>query len=119
MDPRVGELGAKQSPSQGGSLVCERSRDGRKPKKKEYFVVTLGIWKQDLDSQREGGSSLWSQTDGEAELRRTQRQVAVQSPLWSIARLCVSERSGLHTSLLPFALHSSQTKVIRSGRLRK
>lgn len=122
-DPRVGELGAKQNPSQGGSLVCERSRDGRKPKKKEYFVVTLGIWKQDLDSQREGGSSLWSQTDGEAvtaaELRRTQRRVAVQPPLWSIARLCVSERSGLHTSLLPFALHSSQTKVIRSGRLRK
>lgn len=122
-DPRVGELGTKQSPSQGGSLVCERSRDGRKPKKKEYFVVTLGIWKQDLDSQREGGSSLWSQTDGEAvtaaELRRTQRRVAVQSPLWSIARLCVSERSGLHTSLLPFARHSSQTKVIRSGRLRK
>lgn len=68
-DPRVGELGAKQSSSRGGSLVCERSRDGRKPKKKEYFVVTLGIWRQDLDSQREGGSSLWSQTDwgGRAE----------------------------------------------------
>lgn len=96
-DPRVGELGAKQSSSWGGLLVCERSRDGRKPKKKEYFVVILGIWRQDLDSQREAGSSLWSQTDGETELRRTQRQVAVQPPLWSIVRLRVSERSGLHT----------------------
>lgn len=62
--------------------MCERSRDGRKPRKKQYSVVTLGMWNQVLDSQRKRGSCLWSQTDGEAvtvaELRRMQRQVAVQ-----------------------------------------
>lgn len=64
-DPRGWRVGDKAKP-ESGRIACVRSRDGRKLRKKEYSVTTLGMWKQDLDSQREGGSSLQTQTDGEA-----------------------------------------------------
>lgn len=67
-DPRSLRVGDKAKP-ESGRIACVRSRDGRKLRKKEYSVVTLGMWKQDLDSQREGDSSLWTQTG-----RQSQRQ---------------------------------------------
>lgn len=56
-DPRTWRVWGKAKP-ESGRIACVCSRDGGKPRKKEYFVVTLGMWEQDLDFQREGGSSL-------------------------------------------------------------
>lgn len=63
-------------------------------------MVTLGMCKQDLDSQREGGSSLWTQIDGEAVTAAELRRVLItnqSNTRWEITEISV-----------PCAVHSEQ-----------